>query len=90
MPTVTMLLGLLIAPLNCTVPLLIDVDKYRPLIIQKADEQLNGKLELGKLGLSLWGRVKIEIAPPKTEDLPAAKSSRSGQVIRGVVGVLPC
>ena len=34
------------------VPLVVDVDKYRPMIVSKADEMLNGKLELGKLGLT--------------------------------------
>jgi len=50
------------------VPLVIDVDKYRPLIVQKANERLNGKLELGKLGLSLWGRVNVDIDQLKLTD----------------------
>ena len=49
-------------------PLVVDVDKYRPLIISKANERLNGKLELGKLGLSLWGRVQIDIDGLKLTD----------------------
>ncbi|MFL5813557.1 MAG: AsmA family protein [Bdellovibrionia bacterium] len=43
------------------VPLFVDVDKYRPQIVNAADQRLNGKLELGKLSLSLWGQVKIQI-----------------------------
>jgi uncharacterized protein involved in outer membrane biogenesis len=43
------------------VPLFVDVDKYRPQIVSKANENINGKLELGKLSLSLWGQVKVKI-----------------------------
>lgn len=50
------------------VPLMVDVDKYRPQIVQMADEHLNGKLELGKLSLSLWGQVRIEAAGMKLSD----------------------
>jgi hypothetical protein len=46
----------------------VDVDKYRPQIVSKANEQLNGKLELGQLKLSLWGRVKIDINGLKLSD----------------------
>ena len=47
--------------LAITLPLIIDVDKFRPEIIRVANENINGKLELGKLSLSLWGGVKIRI-----------------------------
>lgn len=50
------------------VPLVVDVDKYRPTIVSKANEYLNGKLELGKLGLSLWGHVKVDIDGLKLSD----------------------
>src|SRR6185312_7206525 len=50
------------------VPFVVDVDKYRPTIVQKADEKLNGKLELGKLSLSLWGRVHVAIDGLKLTD----------------------
>ena len=33
------------------VPLVVDVDKYRPQIVDAANQHLNGKLELGKLSL---------------------------------------
>jgi hypothetical protein len=33
-----------------------------------ADEHLNGKLELGKLDLSLWGQVKVEVGGLKLTD----------------------
>jgi uncharacterized protein involved in outer membrane biogenesis len=43
------------------IPFFVDVDKYRPQIVTKANEYLNGKLELGKLSLSLWGQIKVRI-----------------------------
>lgn len=42
-----------------SVPFFVDVDHYRPMIVEKANENLNGRLELGKLKLSLWGAVKV-------------------------------
>ncbi|MDR3608543.1 MAG: AsmA family protein [Oligoflexia bacterium] len=57
---------LLIAAL--LVPLFVDVDKYRPQIVQEADRSINGKLELGKLSLSLWGQVRIDIEGLKLSD----------------------
>src|SRR5258708_7446431 len=55
------LLGLFVIA-ALVVPMVVNVDKYRPQIIQAADEHLNGKLELGKLSLSLWGQIRIEVA----------------------------
>src|SRR3954470_17586287 len=43
------------------IPFFVDVDKYRPQIVSKANEYLNGKLEIGKLSLSLWGQIKVKI-----------------------------
>ena len=43
------------------IPLVVDVDKYRPQIVGKANEYLNGKMELGKLSLSLWGQIRVEV-----------------------------
>ncbi|HUP56300.1 MAG TPA: AsmA-like C-terminal region-containing protein, partial [Bdellovibrionota bacterium] len=54
------LLFLLVAA-ALAVPFLVDVDKYRPQIVAKANEHINGKLELGKLQLSLWGQIKVNI-----------------------------
>jgi AsmA protein len=42
-------------------PFVINVDKYRPQIVQAANQSINGTLEVGKLSLSLWGRVKIQV-----------------------------
>ncbi len=55
------IVGLLIVAM-LVIPLVVDVDKYRPQIIKAANEQLNGTLELGKLKLSLWGRVSVQVA----------------------------
>jgi len=50
------------------VPLVVDVDQYRPQLIQMANQQINGKLELGKLSLSLWGQIRVDIAGLKLAD----------------------
>lgn len=43
------------------IPLVVDVDKYRPQIENAANQRINGTLSLGKLSLSLWGQVRIEV-----------------------------
>lgn len=50
------------------VPLFVDVDKYRPQIVKAANDNMNGKLELGKLKLSLWGQIKIQVDGLKLAD----------------------
>jgi hypothetical protein len=62
------------------IPMVVDVDQYRPKILEKANAKLNGKLELGRLELSLWGtiRVKIEgldLSGPKGEKVIAVKDA---------------
>lgn len=42
-------------------PFVINVDEYRPRIVALAEPYLNGKLELGKLSLSLWGHVRVNV-----------------------------
>lgn len=51
------------------IPLVVDVDKYRPQIVQAAEQNINGKLALGKLSLSLWGQIRVEIAGVDLQDL---------------------
>lgn len=53
-------LGLLLVSL-IVIPLVVNVDQYRPQILQIANERLNGKLDIGKLSLSLWGKIEIDI-----------------------------
>jgi uncharacterized protein involved in outer membrane biogenesis len=43
------------------VPLFVNVDSFRPDIEKTVNEQINGKFELGKLSLSLWGQVKVQV-----------------------------
>jgi uncharacterized protein involved in outer membrane biogenesis len=42
-----------------SVPLFVNVDQYRGTITEEANKRIQGKLELGKLNLSLWGAIKI-------------------------------
>ena len=41
-------------------PSVIDVDKYRPEILEKINSEINGSLTLGKLKLSLWGTISVK------------------------------
>lgn len=50
------------------IPLVVDVDHYRPQIVQAVNERINGKFELGKLKLSLWGQVRVEVAGVRLND----------------------
>ena len=54
------LIGLIIVAL-VVVPLVVDVDKFRPQIVKAANEKINGSLELGKLSLSLWGKIHVSV-----------------------------
>jgi uncharacterized protein involved in outer membrane biogenesis len=51
------------------IPMVVDVDKYRPQIVSAVDQNINGKVELGKLSLSLWGQVRVDVAGVKVTDL---------------------
>lgn len=44
------------------VPFVVDVDDYRPKIVESVRQKMNGKLELGKLSLSLWGQIRVNVA----------------------------
>ncbi|MBI3534291.1 MAG: hypothetical protein HY072_02215, partial [Deltaproteobacteria bacterium] len=50
------------------VPFFVNVDQYRPQIVQAVNERINGKLELGKLSLSLWGQIRVEVGGLKLFD----------------------
>jgi len=54
------LLGLLVVA-AALLPFFVDVDRYRPLVVDKANQSINGRLELGKLTLSLWGRILVRV-----------------------------
>jgi|GEM_PF-705219 len=53
-------LGLLVVA-AFVIPLVVDVDKYRPQIVEAVNQKINGKLQLGKLSLTLWGRIRVEV-----------------------------
>jgi uncharacterized protein involved in outer membrane biogenesis len=50
------------------IPFIVNVDKYRPQLIQAANERLNGNIELGALKLSLWGQIRVDISGLKIND----------------------
>lgn len=71
MKKLAIILGVFFALLLATIvilPLVVDVDKYRPQIVDAANSQINGKLELGKLTLSLWGKILIRVDGVKLYD----------------------
>lgn len=49
-------------------PFMVDVDQYRPMLVKAASERLNGKIEIGKLSLSLWGKVHVQVDGIKISD----------------------
>lgn len=49
-------------------PIVVDVNKYRPFIEEKVNEQIHGKLTVGKMSLSLWGHIKFGIDGLKLVD----------------------
>jgi hypothetical protein len=55
------------------VPLFVDVDRFRPQIVDAAAPYLNGKLSLGKLSLSMWGQVKVRVEGFELADASGAK-----------------
>ncbi|MFM8315573.1 MAG: hypothetical protein ACKOA8_14920, partial [Deltaproteobacteria bacterium] len=56
-----------------TIPLWFDIDQYRPQIVSMVNAHLNGKLNLGKLSLSCWGKFKIQIESLELEDAAGEK-----------------
>lgn len=42
-------------------PFLVDVDRFRPEVVRLANEKINGTLELGKLKLTLWGKIAVKV-----------------------------
>lgn len=66
------LVGLVLVVL-VALPFLIDVDKYRPEIIKIANEKINGTLKLGKLQLSLWGQIKVNVDGMELDDAKGSK-----------------
>ncbi len=72
---IVILIGAIVA-----IPLFVDVDQYRPKIVEVANEKLNGKLALGKLSLSVWGTIKVnvdglELTDAKTRQVVSVKNA---------------
>lgn len=72
------LIGTLLA-LAVLIPLFINIDQYRPQILQVANDRLNGKLGMEKLSLSLWGQVKITIDKLDLQDATGKPVINVGQ-----------
>lgn len=51
------------------VPLFVDVDHYRPQLEQMVNSKINGKLSLGRLRLTLLGKVAVTIDKAHLQDL---------------------
>ncbi len=58
----------LLAAAIAVAPFFIQVDQYRPTIEKMVNEQIQGKLTLGKLALNLWGSIKIKVDGVKLEN----------------------
>ena len=61
-------LVVLIVAAMMIIPMVVDVDKYRPQIVSAVNDQINGKVDLGKLSLSLLGQVRVDVAGVKVTD----------------------
>jgi hypothetical protein len=61
------LIGIVIA-VAIIVPLVVDVDQYRPKVTETVNQKINGKFELGKLKLSLWGQIRVQVDGVKLTD----------------------
>lgn len=51
-----------------TLPFVIDIDKYRPEILSLVNSKLNGRLSLGRLRLSLWGKIAVGVEKAELVD----------------------
>ena len=62
------LLGLVFA-----IPFFIQVDRYRPQIEQAVNQKIRGQLQLGRLSISLWGHLWVEVAGVQLQDSSKAE-----------------
>jgi len=76
------LVGLFLAAI-IIIPLVVDVDQYRPKVVEAINEKLNGKMELGQLNLKMWGTIKVGIAGLNLTDAKNRKviSVQSAEVL---------
>lgn len=54
-------LAALVVAAAVIIPLVVDVDRFRPEIERAVNERINGKLKLGGLKLSLWGQIRVQV-----------------------------
>jgi len=52
-----------------SIPFFIDVDRFRPELVDLVNSKINGHFELGKLKLSLWGELAVEADEASLSDL---------------------
>lgn len=64
MKKIALILGVmlfLVFGILLVIPFVIDVNQYRPQVVEAVNDHMNGKLELGKLSLNLWGGIHVGI-----------------------------
>ena len=50
------------------IPYLVNVDQYRPKLLEVVNQHFNGRLQLGQFKLSLWGQVRVDVAGLDLQD----------------------
>jgi AsmA-like C-terminal region len=63
-----------------SIPLWFNIDSYRPQIVSSAEPFLNGKLVLGKLSLSVWGKFHVGVEGVEVQDTRGEKILKAGAV----------
>lgn len=75
MKKILKILGVIMAlclVLIITLPFMVNVDQFRPELVRAVNERIEGRFELGKLSLSLWGRIHIAVDGLKLSDSKGA------------------
>jgi len=66
-------LFLLLVIAAIAIPFFVNVDNYRPQIVEAVNKQINGKFDLGPLKLTLWGQIKVEVGGFQLQDAQGRK-----------------
>jgi len=61
-------LALLIIGAALILPSVFEVDRYRPQLVDLANQKINGTLSLGKLRLVLWGKIAVQVEKAELMD----------------------
>ena len=56
-----------------SIPLWFDIERYRPEVVSISEKFLNGKLTLGKLTFSVWGKLRFKVDGLSLTDLAGEK-----------------